>query len=57
MWALLRQLDFYGQELRLIDADLARVALVCENTKRLMCQGPAKDVGGSPLKNVGQGGV
>jgi hypothetical protein len=21
------------------------------------CQGPAKDVGGSPLKNVGQGGV
>ena len=34
--ALLRQLDFHGQELRLIDAELARVALGCENTKRLM---------------------
>jgi transposase len=34
--ALLRQLDFHGQELRLIDAELARVALRCENTKRLM---------------------
>ena len=32
----MRQLDFHGQELRLIDADLARVALGCENTKRLM---------------------
>jgi transposase len=36
VWALLRQLDFHGQELRLIDADLARIALECENTKRLM---------------------
>ena len=34
--ALLRQLDFHGQELRLIDAELARVALGCEDTKRLM---------------------
>jgi transposase len=34
--ALLRQLDFHAQELRLIDAELARVALGCENTKRLM---------------------
>ena len=34
--ALLRQLDFHAQELRLIDAELARVALRCENTKRLM---------------------
>jgi transposase len=34
--ALLRQLDFHAQELRLIDAELARVALDCENTKRLM---------------------
>ena len=36
VWALMRQLDFHGQELKLIDADLARVALGCENTKRLM---------------------
>jgi transposase len=36
VWALLRQLDFHGQELKLIDADLARVALECENAKRLM---------------------
>jgi transposase len=36
VWALLRQLDFHGQELKLIDADLARVALGCENTRRLM---------------------
>lgn len=34
--ALLRQLDFHGQELRLIDAELARVALTCQNTRRLM---------------------
>jgi transposase len=34
--ALLRQLDFHAQELRLIDTELARVALGCENTKRLM---------------------
>jgi transposase len=34
--ALLRQLDFHGQELRLIDCQLARVAIGCENTKRLM---------------------
>jgi transposase len=34
--ALLRQLDFHAQELRLIDAELARVALDCENAKRLM---------------------
>lgn len=33
---LSRQLDFHGQELKLIDADLARVALECANTKRLM---------------------
>jgi hypothetical protein len=36
VWALMRQLDFHGQELKLIHADLARVALGCENTKRLM---------------------
>ncbi len=35
-WALMRQLDFHGQELRLIDAELGEVALGCENTKRLM---------------------
>jgi hypothetical protein len=29
-------LDFHGQELRLIDAELARIALSCEETKRLM---------------------
>jgi transposase len=34
--ALLRQLDFHGQELRLIDQELARVAMRCEDTKRLM---------------------
>jgi transposase len=34
--ALLRQLDFHGQELRLIDAELARIALRCPDTKRLM---------------------
>jgi transposase len=34
--ALLRQLDFHAQELGLIDAELARVALGCENTRRLM---------------------
>lgn len=34
--ALLRQLDFHGQELQLIDAELARVALVSADTKRLM---------------------
>jgi transposase len=36
VWALMRQLDFHGQELKLIDADLARIALGCENIKRLM---------------------
>jgi transposase len=34
--ALLRQLDFHADELRLIDADLARVALAREEVKRLM---------------------
>ena len=34
--ALLRQLDFHAQELGLIDAQLARVALGCDDTKRLM---------------------
>jgi transposase len=34
--ALLRQLDFHGDELRLIDAELARVALKREEVKRLM---------------------
>jgi transposase len=34
--ALLRQLDFHGEELRLVDADLARVALNREEVKRLM---------------------
>jgi transposase len=34
--ALLRQLDFHGEELRLIDSELARTALACEDTKRLM---------------------
>src|SRR5215211_7976321 len=32
--ALLRQLDFHAQELGLIDAELARVALGCEDTRR-----------------------
>ncbi len=34
--ALLRQLDFHGQELRIIDAELGRVALAREEVKRLM---------------------
>src|SRR4051794_37768206 len=34
--ALLRQLDFHAQELRLIDLELARIALGCQDTKRLM---------------------
>jgi transposase len=34
--ALLRQLDFHGHELGLIDAELARIALRCADTKRLM---------------------
>lgn len=34
--ALLRQLDFYAEELRLIETDLARVALAREEVKRLM---------------------
>ncbi len=36
MQALLRQLDFHAQELALIDAELARDALGCEDTRRLM---------------------
>jgi transposase len=34
--ALLRQLDFHGHELRLIEAQLARVALAREEVRRLM---------------------
>src|SRR4029453_19156873 len=34
--ALLRQLDFHAEELALIDAALARIALGCEDTRRLM---------------------
>jgi transposase len=34
--ALLRQLDFHGQELRLIDAELAKVGLKREEVRRLM---------------------
>jgi transposase len=34
--ALLRQLDFHGEELKLIDGELARVALRREEVKRLM---------------------
>ena len=34
--ALLRQLDFHGEELGLIDADLAKVALARNEVKRLM---------------------
>ena len=34
--ALLRQLDFHGQELRIIDAALGRVALGSPEIKRLM---------------------
>jgi transposase len=31
--ALLRQLDFHGQELALIDRELAKAALGCQDTK------------------------
>ncbi len=34
--SLLRQLDFHGQELRIIDAQLGRIALEREEVKRLM---------------------
>ena len=34
--ALLRQLDFHGHELALIDRELAKIALGCQDTKRLM---------------------
>ncbi len=34
--ALLRQLDFHGEELRLIDAELARIGLGREEVRRLM---------------------
>ena len=34
--ALLRQLDFHAEELALIDAALAKTALGCEDTRRLM---------------------
>jgi transposase len=34
--ALLRQLDFHGQELRIIDAELGRIALASDEVKRLM---------------------
>jgi len=34
--ALLRQLDFHGEELKLVEAELARVALASEDVKRLM---------------------
>src|SRR4051794_4804531 len=34
--ALLRQLDFHGQELRIIEAELARVALGSDDVKRLI---------------------
>jgi transposase len=34
--ALLRQLDFHGEELRLIDTELGRVALARDEVKRLM---------------------
>lgn len=34
--ALLRQLDFHGQELRIIDASLGRIGLEREEVKRLM---------------------
>jgi hypothetical protein len=33
--ALLRQLDFHGQELRIIDAALAKIALDSVEVKRL----------------------
>jgi transposase len=34
--ALLRQLDFHGQELRIIDAELGRAGMEREEVKRLM---------------------
>jgi len=34
--ALIRQLDFHAEELRLVDAELARVALASEEVKRLI---------------------
>jgi len=34
--ALLRQLDFHGEELRIVDAELGRVALRSDEVKRLM---------------------
>jgi transposase len=34
--ALLRQLDFYGGELRAVDAELAKAALASNDTRRLM---------------------
>lgn len=34
--ALLRQLDFHGEELKLVDAELGRIALAREDVKRLM---------------------
>jgi transposase len=34
--ALVRQLDFHGEELRLVDAELARVALASDEVKRLI---------------------
>jgi transposase len=34
--ALLRQLDFHGQELRIVDAELGRVALEHEEVRRLL---------------------
>jgi hypothetical protein len=34
--ALLRQLDFHGHELALIDRELAKIALGCQDTRRLM---------------------
>ena len=34
--ALLRQLDFHGQELRIIDASLGRIGIEREEVKRLM---------------------
>jgi transposase len=36
VFALLRQLDFYGEELRLVDADLGRVGLERVEVRRLM---------------------
>ena len=34
--ALLRQLDFHGQELAIIDAQLSQIALASDDVKRLM---------------------